>query len=69
MAEPSVLKHPRFRRVLLVIAFVLAGLSGLWWFQYRPFVSTDDARVAAPMAAGGRVERVLVREGQAKTTG
>ena len=26
MAEPSVLKHPRFRRVLLVIAFVLGAL-------------------------------------------
>lgn len=69
-AEPSVFRHPRFRRVLLVVAVALAGIFALWWFHYRPFVPTDDARVAAPMivvasqGTGGRVDRVLTREGQ-----
>lgn len=69
-AKLSVFRHPRFHRVLLVVAVALAGIFALWWFHYRPFVSTDDARVAAPMivvasqGTGGRVDRVLTREGQ-----
>ena len=74
-AEPQhlrvgMLKHPRIRRVLVVLAMSqLAGL-GIWWLRFRPFVPTDDARVAAPMVvvaaqgSGGRVARVLVREGR-----
>jgi hypothetical protein len=45
----SILHHSRLRRVMAVVAAVMAGLFGLWWFHYRPFVSTDDARVAAPI--------------------
>ncbi len=65
-----ILQHSRFRRVVAALALVLAGLGLLWWFHYRPYVSTDDARVAAPLiviapqGSGGRVDRVLVREGQ-----
>ena len=65
-----ILRHARFRGVVMTLAVLLVGLFALWWFHYRPFVATDDARVAAPMIAiaaqgsGGRVERVLVREGQ-----
>jgi|GEM_PF-599756 len=71
----TVLHHARFRRVLAGVAVALAGLVGLWWVHYRPFVSTDDARVAAPIVviapqgSGGRVDRVLVREGQTVKAG
>ncbi|MDP1822609.1 MAG: efflux RND transporter periplasmic adaptor subunit [Archangium sp.] len=71
----SVLNHPRFRRVLVGVGLALVGILSLWWFRYRPFISTDDARIAAPMVvvvaqgAGGRVERVLVREGQTVAPG
>jgi len=47
----------------------------VWWIRFRPFVSTDDARVAAPVVtvvaqgAGGRVELVMVREGDAVQAG
>ena len=65
---------PRWRtvacRVALGLAFALLLLFALWWLRFRPFVATDDARVAAPVIVvapegnGGRVERVLVKEGQ-----
>jgi len=65
-----ILQHSRFRRVAAALALALAGLVVLWWFHYRPYVSTDDARVAAPLiviapqGSGGLVDRVLVSEGQ-----
>jgi membrane fusion protein (multidrug efflux system) len=71
----TVLHQARFRRVLAGVTVTLAGLVGLWWLRYRPFVSTDDARVAAPIiviapqGSGGRVDRVLVREGQTVRAG
>jgi len=71
----SILNHPRFRRALAIVAAALLGLFALWWIRFRPYVSTDDARVAAPLivvapqGSGGRIERVLVREGQAVKAG
>jgi len=73
--QRSLLRHSRLRRVLAALAVALAGLLGVWWFHFRPFVSTDDARVAAPLiviapqGSGGRVDRVLVREGQTVKVG
>lgn len=59
----------RTQRVALgVIAVAVIG-TVLWWFLLRPFVSTDDARVAmtlvrvAPANVGGRIEKVNVVEG------
>lgn len=52
--------------ISLAVAFV--GLLG-WWFFLHPYVSTDDARVAAtlvrvaPEAIGGRVIKIAVTEG------
>jgi membrane fusion protein, multidrug efflux system len=52
--------------VALVIAVI--GLV-TWWFFFHPYVSTDDARVAAtfvraaPDAMGGRVINITVKEG------
>lgn len=68
--EPALWRHPRVRAVGAAVAVALLGLLALWWFRFRPFVSTDDARVAAPVVtvvaqgAAGRVERVLVKEGE-----
>ncbi len=73
--QHPIFRHPRLRGVLAALALVLTGLFALWWFHYRPFVSTDDARVAAPMivvapqGAGGRVDRVPVREGESVHAG
>jgi membrane fusion protein (multidrug efflux system) len=73
--ERSMLRHPGLQRGMAVVAAMLAGSFGVWWGHYRPFVSTDDARVAAPIiviapqGSGGRVDRVLVREGQTVTAG
>jgi membrane fusion protein (multidrug efflux system) len=66
----AAMAHRRVRRVALGLAFALLLLLALWWLRFRPFVATDDARVAAPVIVvapegnGGRVERVLVKEGQ-----
>ncbi len=68
--KTALLRHPRLRRVLAILTLTLGALFATWWFFSRPFISTDDARVAAPVVMvapqgpGGRVERVLVREGQ-----
>jgi membrane fusion protein (multidrug efflux system) len=53
-----------------LIAAILGLVGGLaWFFLFHPFVSTDDARVAAilvrvaPESVGGRVVRLAVSEG------
>lgn len=53
------------------IALIGAAVVGtiVWAVAFRPFVATDDARVAmtlvrvAPQGIGGRVEKLLVEEG------
>ena len=41
----------------------------VWWFFFHPYVSTDDARIAAtlvrvaPMQVSGRIEQINVMEG------
>jgi len=52
------------------IALGVAALGIIvWWFAFRPFVTTNDARVAmtfariAPSGVGGRIEKVNVTEG------
>lgn len=52
----------------IVGVIFLVGLV-VWWFAFRPFVSTNDARVAmtlarvAPWGIGGRIEKVNIEEG------
>jgi membrane fusion protein (multidrug efflux system) len=71
----ALLRNRRLRLVTAGVAAALLGSFAVWWFAYRPFVTTEDARIAAPVVvvapegAGGRVERVLVREGQAVRAG
>lgn len=64
------LKHKRVQHGLMALAIIAAGLAVVWWIHFRPYVSTEDARVSAavahiaPIGAGGRVEKILVVEGQ-----
>ena len=59
------------------IFFVVALLAGLviWFFAFRPYVSTDDARVAedliriAPDGVSGTVMKINVAEGDPVTQG
>lgn len=52
--------------IMLAIALIC---TLIWWFAFHPFVTTDDARVAAtlvrvaPEAIGGRVVKLAVKEG------
>ncbi len=68
-AKKPLWKHSRIRRGAAALAAAALALFAAWWLWLRPFVTTEDARVAAPVAfvapagAGGRVERVLVAEG------
>jgi len=64
------LRHKRVQRGLLALAIVAAGITVIWWIHFRPYISTEDARIAtsvaqiAPNGSGGRVEEILVSEGQ-----
>ncbi|MGZ3746769.1 MAG: HlyD family secretion protein [Pseudobdellovibrionaceae bacterium] len=59
---------------LVLLSLALVGIL-IWWFAFRPFVSTDDARVAmtlvrvAPSAVSGRIVKVHVTEGSQVKTG
>jgi RND family efflux transporter MFP subunit len=62
-------KTQRTQRVgIAALAVAFIGLV-VWFFMFRPFVSTDDARVAmtlvrlAPSSVSGRIEKVNVSEG------
>ena len=74
-SRASFLRNRRLYKVVGALVLALATLFGVWWVRFRPFVSTDDARVAAPVVtivtqgAAGRVERVLVREGDVVQAG
>lgn len=60
-----------------VVGAAVVAVLGLitWWFMFRPFVTTDDARVAmtfvraAPSNVSGRIEKVNVVEGSSVKTG
>jgi membrane fusion protein (multidrug efflux system) len=59
---------------LVFLSLVVVGI-GIWFFIFRPYVSTDDARVAedliriAPDGVGGTVLKINVTEGDRVTTG
>lgn len=52
----------------ILVAAAFAGVI-VWWFFFHPYVSTDDARIAAtlvraaPESVGGRVIGINAREG------
>lgn len=57
---------------LMLLIGILAG--GWWWWQSTIYVSTDDARVAGTISTvsskmGGRVQELLVKEGDAVKKG
>src|ERR1700677_2753006 len=57
----------------LAFLILLAGGLVVWFFAFRPYVSTDDARVAedlirvAPDGVGGKVLTINVTEGDRVT--
>jgi membrane fusion protein (multidrug efflux system) len=67
--------RPAARRAAQVTAGLFAAGVLYWWFGVHPYVSTDDARVAAtlvrvaPEGAGGRVVELDVAEGDTVTAG
>lgn len=73
--EPPLWRHPRIRRGALALAAAAVALLAGWWIWFRPYVTTEDARIAAqvaaiaPAGAGGRIDRVRVREGDAVHAG
>jgi membrane fusion protein (multidrug efflux system) len=62
-------KTPRTAKAALALLAGAIIAIGIWIFEFRPFLTTDDARVAmtlarlAPANVGGRIERVSVTEG------
>lgn len=71
----SLLQHRRIRRVLLGLGLTFLLGFAVWWLRYRPYVRTEDARVAAPTitvapeGAGGTVAKVLVSAGDVVEAG
>lgn len=59
----------RTKNVASIAAAIFVLSLIVWWFAFRPYVSTDDARVTAtlvrvaPEAIGGRVIKIAVKEG------
>ncbi len=69
-ALPKTWWASRRTRQVTAVGVILAVLSlVIWWFAFRPYVSTDDARIAmtfvrvAPSNVGGRIEKLNVEEG------
>ncbi len=62
-------KTARAAQVGVFTLIVAAAGTVLWWYQFHPYVSTDDARVAmtlvrvAPANVSGRIEKVNAVEG------
>ncbi len=65
----SLLRHRRVRLAALVMALFAGAIALVWWQHFRPYVTTEDARVAArvvnvaPSGPGGSVTTVRIREG------
>lgn len=69
VAKKSWWQTQRARQAGIITAILIVVGLIVWWFAFRPFVSTDDARVAmtfvrvSPSNVGGRIEKVNVEEG------
>ncbi len=68
-------KHGRVYKAFVGFLVASVLLTGAWWQWLRPFVHTDDARIAAPVEGvapqglAGRIARVWVAEGQTVAPG
>lgn len=68
-------KTKRAKNVFLITFVLSIGFICGWWFYLRPYISTDDARVAmtilrlAPSHTGGRVIKINVDEGSVVKAG
>lgn len=80
MTDPTLKSIPwwmtrRSRTVFLITAVCLVSVFFIWRFLFYPYVSTDDARVAAvlnrvaPLRQSGRILNISVNEGDAVKKG
>ncbi len=76
MAEKEKLKMSKNKIMLavIVVAVILAAGGAWWWIRASSIVSTDDARVKGTIASistkvPGRIETILVREGDSVQAG
>jgi membrane fusion protein, multidrug efflux system len=62
-------RRSRVKWLALTILILIALGGASWWYLFRPYVSTNDARVAtnilrvAPVGVSGVIEKVAVDEG------
>jgi multidrug resistance efflux pump len=69
VSKTSIFQHKRTRVVLSILTLCAAMGVLVWWYHFRPYVSTVDARVVtrlirvAPNATSGRIERICFKEG------
>jgi RND family efflux transporter MFP subunit len=65
----------RVRRILWATAASLVAVGLAWFYAFHPFVSTDDARIAATLVriaaegSGGRILDIKAKEGDAVRQG
>ena len=65
-------EHPRAKKVFKIGGGVVLFCMVIWFFFYRPYISTDDARVTAtlvrlaPEGVSGKVIKLTATEGEAK---
>lgn len=60
---------PRTKKAVFALLAAALISTGIWIFEFRPFLATDDARIAmtlarlAPVNVSGRIEKVSAAEG------
>jgi RND family efflux transporter MFP subunit len=70
-------KSSRLRMVLTLALIAAVSIAGfcIWYFDFRPFVSTEDARIdadivrVANLGAPGQIEKIYIKEGDTVTNG
>ncbi len=71
----SIWQKKRTRVVLSALVFSAILGTLVWWYHFRPYVSTVDARVVtrlirvAPNSTSGRIEKIFVKEGDVVNKG
>lgn len=69
MEKKSWTKTQKTQRTVAALFGLVVLALAVWWFAFRPYVSTDDSRVAmtlvrlAPANVSGRIEKINAQEG------